>query len=100
MVPDGKAGGEEAKHQERLGGGLVLDIVLHRVRQEEFELQEYLRWEQDRGVTAGGRAETPPRVTRACRKGAGLASARAVAEQLNRNWYCADTPGRHSAGAG
>lgn len=33
-----KAGGEDTKHQERLCGCLVLDVVLNWVRQEELVL--------------------------------------------------------------
>lgn len=43
MVSNGEARGEETEHQEGLCRGLVLDIVLDRIRQEELELEEYLQ---------------------------------------------------------
>ena len=42
VVTNGKRGGEDAKHEKRLRGGLVLDIVLHGVHQEELELRVHL----------------------------------------------------------
>lgn len=57
MVADGEAGGEQPEYQEGLRGGLVLHIVLDRVRQEELKLEEDLRpatAEARQGQAAGG----------------------------------------------
>lgn len=42
-MPDCKTGGEEAKHQEWLGAGLVFHIVLDGVRNEVLHLKEDLQ---------------------------------------------------------
>ena len=43
MVPYGKPGGEQAKHEERLRARLVLDIVLDGVGDEVLVLEEHLQ---------------------------------------------------------
>lgn len=39
MMADAESGAQDAENEERLGRGLILDVVLHRVWQEEGGLE-------------------------------------------------------------
>jgi hypothetical protein len=43
VVAPRQAGGEQPEHEERLRGGLVLDVVVDGIGEEELELEENLR---------------------------------------------------------
>ena len=59
MVAIRQACREQAEHEEGLGGGLVLDIISDRVRQEERVLEPHLRQKGGEGYRSLTTASVP-----------------------------------------